>query len=415
MSQIMTSRRESIIFRAAWFLTIGLAFIYALTQTPSGTLRTVDMVLLLVMALLQFGMPKAGSPDWQFHAYFAVQGSLATTLLFLQPGWTMFPLLYFPLSVQAMLTFSWGPAIAWIAVFSLATAASFVYGMSWEEGLIGLVMYGGINLFFAGYATALKRADTARRESQALLEELQEAHRQLQEYALRAEELAVVEERNRLAREMHDTLGHRLTVASVQLEGAQRLCPTDPERAASMVGTVREQVREALGELRGTVATLRTPIEADLQLRSSLRRLVGHFEGATGLTVHRVLPDAIPDLPAEYRMALYRAAQEALTNVQRHAGASQVWLVLTAGDEAITLLVGDDGRGLTLSGEEMGFGLQGMRERAAQLGGALYVEPRRGGGTQLSFRLPLSGAEIAAEAAEKGSAGAGSLEEVHDG
>jgi signal transduction histidine kinase len=287
--------------------------------------------------------------------------------------------------------------------------------MSWQEGLIGLVMYGGINLFFAGYATALKRADTARRESQALLEELQEAHRQLQEYALRAEELAVVEERNRLAREMHDTLGHRLTVASVQLEGAQRLCPTDPDRAASMVGTVREQVREALGELRGTVATLRTPIEADLQLRSSLRRLVSHFEGATGLTIHRVLPEAIPDLPSEYRMALYRAAQEALTNVQRHAGASQVWLVLTLGDEAITLLVGDDGRGLTLSGEEMGFGLQGMRERAAQLGGALYLEPRRGGGTQLSFRLPLPATGTPAETAEKGSAGAGALEEVHHG
>jgi signal transduction histidine kinase len=66
-----------------------------------------------------------------------------------------------------------------------------------------------------------------------------------------------------------------------------------------------------------------------------------------------------------------------------------VWLVLTASDDAITLLVSDDGQGLTLSGEEMGFGLQGMRERAAQLGGDLHLEPRRGGGTQLSFRLPL--------------------------
>lgn len=389
MSRVMTSRRENTVFRTAWFLTVGLAAIYALTQTPSSTLRGVNIVLLLIMALLQFRMPKVGSPDWYFHAYLAVQASLATVLIFLQPGWTMFPLLYFPLSVQAMLTFSRGPATAWIATFSLATAASFVYGVSWREGLIALFMYGGINVFFAGYATALKRADTARRESQALLEELQEAHRQLQEYALRAEELAVVEERNRLAREMHDTLGHRLTVASVQLEGAQRLCPTDPERAASMVGTVREQVREALGDLRSTVATLRTPIEADLQLRSSLRRLVTHFEEATNITVHRVLPEVIPDLPSEQRLALYRATQEALTNVQRHAAASQVWLVLTVSDDAITLLVSDDGQGLTLSREEMGFGLQGMRERAARLGGDLHLEPRRGGGTQLSFRLPL--------------------------
>ena len=186
-----------------------------------------------------------------------------------------------------------------------------------------MVIYGGINAFFGAFANALLRADAARRESQALLDELQQAHEQLQEYALRAEEMAVVEERNRLAREMHDTLGHRLTVASVQLEAAQRLCPTDAERAAGLVGTVREQVREALGELRGTVATLRSPVEADLQLRSALRRLMDHFEEATGLTIHRVLPDEMPPLPDAHRLALYRAAQEALTNVQKHAEASR--------------------------------------------------------------------------------------------
>jgi signal transduction histidine kinase len=199
----------------------------------------------------------------------------------------------------------------------------------------------------------------------------------------------VVEERNRLAREMHDTLGHRLTVASVQLEAAQRLCPTDAERAAGLVGTVREQIRGALGELRATVATLRTPVEADLHLRSSLRRLIDHFEAATGLTVHRVLPDELVSLPDSHRVALYRAAQEALTNVQKHAGASQVWLVLSSDGSAVTLLVGDDGRGISRTGDGGGFGLSGLRERATQLDGELHLEPRPGGGTQLSFRLPL--------------------------
>jgi signal transduction histidine kinase len=281
------------------------------------------------------------------------------------------------------------PSIAWIVAFSLATAASFAYGISWQEGLIALLMYGGINAFFGAYASALKQADQARRESQALLEELQAAHRQLQEYALRSEELAVVEERNRMAREMHDTVGHRLTVASVQLEGAQRLCPADADRAAAMIGTVRQQVREALGELRGTVAALRTPIEADLRLRSSLKRLTIYFEEATSLTVHQVLPKTMPELPDSHRLGLFRAAQEALTNVQRHANATQVWLVLTASDSAITLLISDDGQGVALTGEESGFGLKGLRERAAQLGGELHLEPRSGGGTQLTFRLPL--------------------------
>ncbi|NIV30719.1 MAG: sensor histidine kinase, partial [Anaerolineae bacterium] len=250
--------------------------------------------------------------------------------------------------------------------------------------------------FFGVFAHAFVRADAARRESQQLLAELQEAHHQLQEYALHAEEMAVVQERNRLAREMHDTLGHRLTVAAVQLEGAQRLCSADPERAQDMVSTVREEIREALGELRGAVATLRAPIEADLQLRSSLRRLIAHFEEATGFVVHQVLPEEMPELPGTYRLAIYRAAQEALTNIQKHAEATQVWLMLSTQDDAVTLLVGDDGQGVSLSGEQSGFGLRGMRERAAQLGGELHLEPRRGGGTQVSLRLPLPAHEDSA-------------------
>ena len=99
--------------------------------------------------------------------------------------------------------------------------------------------------------------------------------------------------------------------------------------------------------------------------------------------------EEMPDLPDTHRLALYRAAQEALTNVQRHADAEQVWLVLTAQDDSVTLLVGDDGCGFSVRGEQAGFGLRGLRERAAQLDGALYVEARPGGGTQVSFSLPL--------------------------
>jgi signal transduction histidine kinase len=253
-----------------------------------------------------------------------------------------------------------------------------------------LPLYIGGFAFFGIFANAMCRADAAQRESKALLAELQEAHRQLQDYAEQVEEMAVVEERNRLAREMHDTLGHRLTVASVQLEGAQRLVHSEPERASNMIATVREQVREALRELRGTVARLRTPLEADLRLRSALRRLIRDFEQATGLDIHQALPDDLPSLPDTHRQALYRAAQEALTNVQRHAQASQAWLVLTVDGGAVSLLVGDDGVGFSPDDElTAGFGLRGLRERAGQLGGELYLEPIAGGGAQLFFRLPL--------------------------
>jgi signal transduction histidine kinase len=392
MSDEMTTRRENIGFLLASYVILVAAGVVGLRFQPPTTvaLRWTVVILLGAIALLQLRMPRRGSPTWQVHAYLVVHGALVAALMFLQPGWTMYPVLYIPPITWAILNLPLRQGVYWIVAFSLVTATSFALGINLAEGLISLFLYGVLYAFIGAFARTLARADAARRESQALLAKLQRAHEQLQEYALRAEELAVVEERNRLAREMHDTLGHRLTVASVQLEAAQRLCPTDPERAADLVGTVRGQVREALGELRGTLATLRTPIEADLHLRSSLQRLIAHFEEATGLTIHQMLPEHLPDLSDAVRMALYRAAQEALTNVQKHAGARQVWFLLTVRAEFIDLLVSDDGQGMPASNEQEGFGLRGLRERAAQLGGEFHVEPRAGGGTQLSFRLPLT-------------------------
>lgn len=345
--------------------------------------------LLLAFALVLSRTPERGAPAWQVHLYLGVQSALAAAAMLVSQAPTVMATLYFVLSAETMMLLPQRSGLAWIGAFGLITAVLLVAREGWPTGLLAAPMYAGGYFFFGIFALSVAEADAARRKSQVLADELQAANTRLQEYAARIEELAVVEERGRLAREMHDTLGHRLTVAAVQLEGAQRLIAADPGRAAAMVGTVREQVREALAELRHTVTTLRTPLEADLALPSSLARLVATFEQATGLEVHQALPDGLPELPGPHRLAIYRAAQEALTNVQRHAQASQVWLVLDVQAGAVCLLVSDDGKGLTLSSGDAGYGLRGLRERAAQLGGELHVEPRRGGGTELSFRLPL--------------------------
>jgi signal transduction histidine kinase len=407
MDRELTSRRENTIFTVTSYAILVAAGVVGLRFNPpaAAAQRWAILLLLAAVAVVQALAPRAGSPRRSIHLYLAAHGSLVAALMFLQPGWTMYPVLFVTPIMWAVLRLPLRQAVCWIAAFTAVTAASFAVGISPGEGYVALFLYGVLYAFMGAFAGVLARADAARRESQALLEELRQAHDKLQEYAGRVEELAVVEERNRLAREMHDTLGHRLTVAAVQLEAAQRLCAGDPERSAAMVGTVREQVREALGELRATVTALRAPVEADLQLRTSLRRLAAHFEQATGLTVHQVLPEEMPVLPGTHRLALYRAAQEALTNVQRHAEASQVWLVLSTADTAITLLVSDDGRGLIHGGKEEGFGLRGLEERARQLGGELYVEPRRGGGAQISFRLPLPA--DSSEASRQEAAGGG--------
>jgi len=285
-----------------------------------------------------------------------------------------------------LLPLRWG--IAWIALMAVISWFSFVFVEGGVAALVQMGVYGGGYLFFGIFGWLLTEATKQRERSERLLSELQETHQQLQEYVERVEELAVTKERNRLAREMHDSLGHRLTVAAVQLEGAQRIIPAAPDKAAEMVGTVRQQVREALAELRQTVATLREPIETGLSIEQALQRLAASFEAMTNLEINLQVDD-LPEISELNRHVLYRTAQEALTNIQRHAGASQVWLHLTRQDDVISLLVGDDGAGFPEDAELQGFGLRGMRERVVQAGGECAFEQRRSGGAQVSIRLPL--------------------------
>lgn len=390
MGQGTLSRREGQMLTLVTYAVLAAVALAGASSAPSEPVLWLTLGLCLVFGLIMSSMTRLRPHSAWVHGYLAVQAALVASMMAIHPEWSLFALLLFVLTGQAGLVLPLRQSVVWIAAF---VGICIVFGFlrwGWPGGVVAALLYGGGMAFFAVFARALVRADRARREGQELLARLQEAHDRLREYALRAEELAIVQERNRLAREMHDTVGHCLTVAAVQLEAAQRLCSQDPERAAGLLGTVRHQVREALAELRSTVATLRSPLEADLELPSALKRLAGAFEEVTGLTVHRVLPEAMPDLPATHRLALYRTAQEALTNVGKHAAARQVWIVLSASEAEVALLVADDGRGITHDGNPAGFGLRGLRERAGQLGGELCLEPRPLGGSQLSLRLPLN-------------------------
>jgi signal transduction histidine kinase len=323
------------------------------------------------------------------HLYLAMATTLAGILIVLPPVNPWFAVLFFVLSPEVMLRFPRQIGYAWIGAFAAITVGLFWFAGRGDPGLLvtGLIYIAGY-FFFAAFATQTARAQAAQAESRRLLQELQEAHSRLQAYAAQAEALAVAEERNRLAREMHDTLGHRLTVVAVQLEAITRLAATDPERAATMARAAREEVRTALTELRQTVAALRAPLEADLPLEPALHRLAAEFAAATGLPVTLDLPTALPTLPATHRLALYRAAQEGLTNVQKHAAATHVWLRLNVADGWVRLSIADDGRGPRADATG-GFGLRGLHERADYLGGTVSLHPRPQGGAELVMTLPL--------------------------
>ncbi len=324
--------------------------------------------------------------------YLALQTSLVVSLLALPPQHEYTLILFFILSAEATSLLPEKQGYLWIGVFTLITAGRFIWLDDLKTALYDFPIYAGGYFFFGAFSAAAAHAEAARAESQSLLKDLTKAHQKLKRYAAQAEELAVAEERNRLAREMHDTLGHRLTVTIVQLEGAERLMDKEPQRAKKMLGTVKEQMRAALKELRATLATLRKPLQADLSITHALKTLGQNFQEATGTEVQLAFAHDLPTLPNSYRTGIYRVAQEALTNIQRHAQAKhiRISLLFNKKDKTIELSVQDDGIGIPPNADTLGFGLRGIQERAVQLGGKARIEKRADvGGTRISFRLPI--------------------------
>jgi signal transduction histidine kinase len=313
---------------------------------------------------------------------------LTASLFFFKSGWNFFPIVFFILGPQVMIDFPLKTGVAWLVVYTLITGG-FMFADSGLAGLIDLLPYTAGYVFFGFFGWTMVQAQKDRLRSQELLADLQEAHEKLQRYTERVEELAVAEERNRIAREMHDTLGHRLTIAAVQLDGAARLVHTNPQKTETIIRTVHAQVKEGLAELRKTVAMMRAPVDEDLPLPQALTRLVNSVKEATGLNLLLEMPEDLPVLPSTHRHALFRAAQEGLTNIERHASASEAWIRLECNENCVNLMIEDNGIGLNPGIEKDGFGLTGMRERAFLLNGDFTILPRENGGTRLSFSLPF--------------------------
>jgi signal transduction histidine kinase len=253
-------------------------------------------------------------------------------------------------------------------------------GMTWGDGLRN-----GLGTLAAAAFTAVV-TELLRREQRARAE-LGEANRQLRGYAAQAEELATTQERNRLARDIHDGLGHHLTVVQMQVQAARAVLRSDPDRADDVLAKAQRQSTEALAEVRRSVAALREPRNAP-PLAEALKELAADTS-ATGVPTELETTGTVRPLPAEAEESLFRAAQEGLTNVRKHAAAGEVRLLLDYREDGTVLLeVSDDGRGTVGQAEGTGFGLLGLRERAARLGGRVDVESSPGRGTRLRVAVP---------------------------
>lgn len=220
-------------------------------------------------------------------------------------------------------------------------------------------------------------------------EKLTAANNKLRQYALKIENQATLEERNRIAREIHDSLGHSLTALNLQLETGTKLLNSNPEKAKDFLVRAKELGSQALKDVRESVSTMRSDPLQEKSLETSINTLVENFHHSTNIQPNYQI-NLFYSIPCDVSTAIYRIIQESLTNISKYAEATEVNLEITTLATNLHLIIEDNGKGFDLTKNTTGFGLQSMRDRTLALNGDFNIESILGKGTKIKIDIPLS-------------------------
>jgi signal transduction histidine kinase len=334
-----------------------------------------------------FGMPGAKSAESLAGRliYFAIQMPLVTLIVFASPVQGGIALLVLPLVSQAVFMFPTVLVGLFSALLYAVTLAQIAAAYGWRSAFLDSLGLLAAFVFTIAFSYVAQREAVERAKAQALSAQLEEANQKLRDAAAQAEELAVARERNRLAREIHDGLGHYLTTIAVQLEAAQALLGGSPSPAADAVDKASKLSQEALADVRRSVGALRV----DAPRATLVHQLEQLALADPQLMVAVAVRGMARELAPAVEHAFYRVAQEGLTNVRKHASTGRAQLALDFRDPVIVkLAVEDDGRGERGGAAVAGFGLNGVRERVEQFGGRMQAAPRAQGGFALVVEIP---------------------------
>ncbi|MGF2036353.1 MAG: sensor histidine kinase [Nostoc sp. CmiVER01] len=219
-------------------------------------------------------------------------------------------------------------------------------------------------------------------------EKLAIANEKLRQYAMQIENQATLEERNRIAREIHDSLGHSLTALNLQLETALKLWQANPGKAETFLATAKELGSKALKDVRESVSTMRLNPLQEQSLERAIASLSENFHRSNGiLPIYQI--NLQHPLPPEINTAIYRITQESLTNISKYAYATEVKLELATNRGNLRLIIQDNGRGFDLGQNTTGFGLHSMRDRTLALGGEFNINSTPGSGCKVTVNIPL--------------------------
>ncbi len=377
------------------FTMVVLASYFAMFSAAPKDISLVRLGLMIglgiaYVAIGTYGYGFCGRTHWMplRMAYFAIQILLGGLIVYLGEGAGFNALILMPLAGHAIVLLSpgWGMiANASVIVTYIVAVGLFTNNLS--------AIWSGLPAFLAGvvFITVFTQMavdeEKARTEVERLVEELEGANQRLRGYAVQAEELAITKERNRVAREIHDGLGHYLTVIHMQIQAARVVMKPGEPKVQEALLTAQNMAQEALVDVRKSVASLRASPNEGQPLPEVIARLATDCE-AGGLQTRVAICGEPQNISPQTQLTLYRAAQEGLNNVRKHSEANRVDLVLDYSETGkIKLTIRDDGKGTDHF--DGGFGLIGLRERSNLLGGETRTLSEIGKGFTLEVVLPI--------------------------
>jgi len=377
----------------------GLVFMYGWSLYFQEHLRKPAYLvpftlLMLIHGILHLNAPRYIGSTRRSLVFILVQVSLAFILSFMGRNLALTYGMFMSILGESAGFFGYTPLGGFAILLSLgASGVSFVLVESvdklWAWVLTALPM----TAFVLIYVIMYHRQALAREQSQTLLKDLENAHRQLAEYAAQAEELTLAAERQRMARELHDTLSQGLAGLILQLEAASAHLESQRiEKVQNVLEQAMAQARGTLADARRAIGDLReAPTSPSIDLAQAVRLEAAQFQTSTGIHCE-VEISAPPDLPVNVRETAMRMVSECLANTARHANAQRAWLRLAAAGKVLYVEAGDDGKGFDkadVQNQSGHYGLLGLRERTNLAGGKLVINSQPGLGTVVRLELPI--------------------------
>ena len=381
------------------FITLLLFIISHNEDLPAwrfyGAIISLAMVLVLNILWIRWGNEcppddrQHPSIDW---AFLSITGVLILAAVLLGEMYNAIFLFFMVCSQAAVVLSVWPGGLLYSLVSLVIWMVAFGSLGVDAPSLISLGGSLGVGVLFVLFvATLLDRYSRQTRRAEELLKELQAANLRLEAARQKEKELAIAEERVRLARDIHDGLGHHLTVLSIQLQAADKLVEKDQQAAADAIRQSRTEAQAALEEVRRSVGMMRqSPLDGQ-PLEDVLSGLVRDFGQRTGLEAGFEQTGSPVELSPFAKQTIFRTVQESLTNTQKHGkDARHAWVTLAYLPEAVHLLVRNDGQSSAPESDQgPGYGLVGLQERVEQLGGTIHSGPAEGGGFEVEVHIPL--------------------------